>query len=119
MNIFFKSNNRIKSIAQSGQILPSKTVTDDFPCDAVTVVLTETTRQNPNFKFYFSGKSVKYVYNGKDYVSPAYRCIVYLNHLNNQYRASFFGGGIPLDELPDVMKLINSIKDSVINGTRN
>jgi hypothetical protein len=116
MKIYYKSNNRIKNIANAGQILPSYTPTDAFPHDGATVVLTQTKNQFPNFRFYLRGKEKHSTnYQGQQY---SYSSVtrVDLNYHNNEYITSFYGGGIPLDKLNETMQLVKDIKDSVINN---
>ncbi len=116
MKVYYKSSNRIKNIANAGQILPSYTPTDDFPHDAATVVLTQTKNQFPNFRFYLRGKEKHSTnYQGQQY---SYSSVtrVDLNYHNNEYITSFYGGGIPLDKLSETMQLVKDIKDSVINN---
>ena len=118
MKIYYKSNNRIKNIANAGQILPSDTPTNAFPNDAVTVVLTSTKSQFPQFSMYFRGKE-KTSFNrfqGNSYTYPSYVTRVDLNYHDNEYITAFYGGGIPLDELSETMQLVKDIKDSVINN---
>jgi len=116
MKVYYKSSNRIKNIANAGQILPSYTPTDDFPHDAATVVLTQTKNQFPNFRLYLRGKEKHSTnYQGQQY---SYSSVtrVDLNYHNNEYITSFYGGGIPLDKLSETMQLVKDIKDSVINN---
>ena len=116
MNVYYKSSNRIKNIADVGQILPSNTPTHTFPHDAATVVLTQTKNQFPNFRFYLRGKEKHSTnYQGQRY---SYSSVtrVDLNYHYNEYITSFYGGGIPLDKLSETMQLVKDIKDSVINN---
>jgi hypothetical protein len=117
MKVYYKSSNRIKNIANAGQILPSYTPTDAFPHDAATVVLTQTKNQFPNFRLYLRGKEKHSTnYQGQQY---SYSSVtrVDLEYSNNEYITSFYGGGIPLDKLSETMQLVKDIKDSVINNT--
>lgn len=107
MEIFFKNNSRIKGIARPDRILCSRTSTNGFPPDSVVVSLKEVGESNPNFTFYFTGKN------------RACRVIVYLNYCrgSNEYKVSFFGGGMPIKELSNAVELIHSIKNAVITNT--
>jgi len=120
MKVYYKSSNRIKNIADAGQILPSGTPTHSFPFDAATVVLTQTKNQFPNFRIHIRGKekhSTNYQgnYQGQQY---SYSSVtrVDLEYSNNEYITSFYGGGILLDKLSETMQLVKDIKDSVINN---
>lgn len=121
MKVYYKSNNRIKNIANAGQILSSDTPTHSFPHYAATVVLTQTKNQFPNFKIYLRGKEKHSTnYQGKQYsyssvtrVDLDYR----VGWNTSEYITAFYGGGIPLDELSETMQLVKDIKDSVINNT--
>ena len=116
MKVYYKSSNRIKNIANAGQILPSYTPTDDFPHDAATVVLTQTKNQFPNFRLYLRGKERHSTnWQGKQY---SYSSVtrVDLNYHGNEYLTAFYGGGIPLDKLSETMQLVKDIKNSVIKG---
>ena len=116
MKIYYKSSNRIKNIANAGQILPSYTPTDDFPHDAATVVLTQTKNQFPSFGIYLMGKQKHSTnYQGKQYSYSSVTRVDFDYH-GNEYLTSFYGGGIPLDELSETMQLVKDIKDSVINN---
>lgn len=117
MKVYYKSNNRIKNIANAGQILPSNTPTHSFPHDGATVVLTQTKNQFPSFRIHLRGKEKHSTnYQGKQY---SYSSVtrVDLDYRNNEYITAFYGGGIPLNELSETMQLVKDIKDSVINNT--
>ena len=116
MKIYYKSNNRIKNIANAGQILPSNTPTHSFPHDGATVVLTQTKNQFPSFRIHLRGKEKHSTnYQGKQY---SYSSVtrVDLDYHDNEYITAFYGGGIPLDKLSETMQLVKDIKDSVINN---
>ena len=139
MKVYYKSSNRIKNIANAGQILPSYTPTDAFPHDAATVVLTQAKNQFPNFRLYLRGKEKHSTAQSPPRplarrtgrtgcwarTSAKSSCQQYsyssvtrvdLNYHNNEYITSFYGGGIPLDKLSETMQLVKDIKDSVINN---
>jgi len=116
MKVYYKSSNRIKNIANAGQILPSYTPTHAFPHDGATVVLAQTKNQFPNFRIHIRGKekhSTNYQGQQRSYSSVTRVDLVYHN---NEYITSFYGGGIPLDKLSETMQLVKDIKDSVINN---
>ena len=116
MKVYYKSNSRIKNIANAGQILPRDTPTHSFPHDAATVVLTQTKSKFPSFGIYLMGKEKHSTnWQGKQY---SYSSVtrVDLDYHDNEYVTAFYGGGIPLDELSETMQLVIDIKDSVINN---
>lgn len=117
MKVYYKSNNRIKNIADDGQILPSNTMTQDFPNDAATVVLSRTKTQFPSFSIYLRGEDkTSFACHGKTYLYPSYITRVDLDYHNGEYITAFYGGGIPLSKLSETMQLVKDIKDSVVSN---
>ena len=107
-NVYWERNTKTRSNANIvGQVI-SKTTTDDFPRDAVTVRMSCITQKNPSISVYFYGATKTNTNYGWNYTDG--KLIVFMTPVKGKATAYSFNGytKMPMREIADYCEYIES-----------
>jgi len=109
--VFWEKNSRIKGIVPKEQII-EKTQTHKFPCEAVTIRMSNVNDKNPTAVAYFHGKEAKGTsWNGSNYTYAENKLMVSLRKEGNGY--NFNGSIIDFFSLQDLKEVLDSVRETL------
>ncbi len=109
--IFWEKNSRIKGIVPKEQII-EKTQTHKFPCEAVTIRMSNVNDKNPTAVAYFHGKEAKQTsWSGTNYIVAETKLMVSLTKEGNGY--NFNGSIIDFFSLQDLKEVLDSVRETL------
>ncbi len=109
--IFWEKISRIKGIVPKEQII-EKTQTHKFPCEAVTIRMSNVNDKNPTAVAYFHGKEAKGTsWNGSNYTYAENKLMVSLTKEGNGY--NFNGSIIDFFSLQDLKEVLDSVRETL------
>jgi hypothetical protein len=108
--IFWEKNSRIKGIVPKEQII-EKTQTHKFPCEAVTIRMSNVNDKNPTAVAYFHGKESQHIgWGGQNHSFAETKLIVSFNKEKEEYS---FNGAINSFSLQDLKEVLDSVRETL------